>query len=79
MSIGIVKHIMQRIEAATAESAIAVFRVDKTGVLDAVFASTVATRQMIDSGHPDLIGVYHGGMSAGRIEDELNSNVTFAA
>jgi hypothetical protein len=58
MSARSVDLIMNRILTATPESPIAVFRWDKEGLLDAVFACTVATQQRISANDPLLVGVY---------------------
>jgi hypothetical protein len=50
--------IMLRIEKADIDSPMAVFKTDKTGFVDAVFANTVFTQQRIASNDPDLIGVF---------------------
>ena len=72
MSIGKINHIITRIKAATPESPIAVF-IDSTraDLFNAMFASTVATKQLIDSKHPSLIGVYHNKMNIKLIRDEI--------
>ena len=76
MSKGTVDHIITRIEAAEPSSPIAVFRHEEEDKLNAVFASTVKTRGMIDAQHPDLIGVYHRRMDLKQIRRELNAEKT---
>jgi hypothetical protein len=49
---------MKRIEHATPESPIAVFRADVQSMVDSVFASTVVSQQKIRSNDPKLIGVF---------------------
>tara|TARA_R110000851_G_scaffold52554_2_gene125071 strand:+ start:4260 stop:4526 length:267 start_codon:yes stop_codon:yes gene_type:complete len=48
---------MNRIKAAPKNSPIVVFKSDKPGCVDAMFASTVVSQQRIKSGI-DLIGVF---------------------
>jgi hypothetical protein len=56
-----VKQVMDRIKTAPKDSMIAVFH-DKEnleGCVDAVFESTVRTRELIDLPHSDYIGSFH--------------------
>jgi len=57
-----VKHILERIKHATADSSIAVFtiKLNPSGLLDAVFAATVASQQRLRAGDPALLGVWWG-------------------
>jgi hypothetical protein len=58
MSHATLKHIMARIEFATKESPIAVFTSEFKGNLNAVFGSTIYTKQLIASGDKTYIGTF---------------------
>ena len=58
MSHATLKHIMARIEFATKESPISVFASEFKGKLDAVFGSTIHTKQLISSGDKTYIGTF---------------------
>lgn len=74
MSISTVEIIMGRIESATENSPIAVFKLEeKCGKLNAVFGDTVITQQQIKSGHKDLIGVFHKGMDLIAVKRQLQA------
>ena len=66
---------MDRIKGATSQSPIAVFRCDKDNEVNAVFAATVKTQQMIAEKDPNLIGVYDASMNLYEIEQTLRKNV----
>ena len=74
MSIATIEIVMKRIEGAEPNSPIAVFRHEAEDKLNAVFASTVKARGMISAHHPDLIGVYHGGMDLKKIKRDLSEH-----
>ena len=59
MSYGGVDLVMKRIEGATPSSPIAVFKCDKPGQLQALFARTVVTAGLIKTS-PDLVCVFSG-------------------
>lgn len=69
MSKSNLNHVMMRIRGSDISSPIAVFRCNQPNMLDAVFAATVKTQQMLD--HPDLIGVYNGTMNMDQVKREL--------
>jgi hypothetical protein len=71
MSLMTVAHTMDRIKGAIPSSPIAVFRCDKKGEVNAVFADTVKTRQQIADKDPGLIGVYDSSMNLSEIERTL--------
>jgi hypothetical protein len=71
MSEGNLQHVMLRIKSATIKSPIAVFRTDTAGMVNAVFASTAKTHQMIAAKDATLIGVYDKEMDLGVIERKL--------
>lgn len=74
MSISTVEIIMGRIESATDKSPIAVFRLaKKCGKLKAVFGATAITQQQINSGHKDLIGVFHKSMDLSAVKRQLQA------
>ena len=75
MSISKLSQVMLRIEGAEPSSPIAVFRCWKAGMLQAVFADTIQTQQMIAERHPDLIGVFDGTMNQNQIMDQLAGHV----
>lgn len=77
MSNATIENVMIRIKGAPPASKIAVFRCDEHGKLNAVFAATVTTTQLIDSGHPDLIGVYDGTMNLDDVRQELQGRITY--
>lgn len=78
MSISTVPIIMGRIESATEDSPIAVFRPKPGadcpsgigGKLDAVFASTVKSVSLIRSSNR-LVGVFHNAMDASKVKARL--------
>ena len=53
--------IMDRISVATNESPIAVFKVN--GKLDALFASTAETKQLLSTKPSNLVGVFYNTMN----------------
>jgi hypothetical protein len=62
--IGTVQKTMERIEAATEQSQIAVFETTNEHgrpALLSVFAGTVETQRMISCNEPPLVGAFHGG------------------
>ena len=70
-----VRHTMDRIKGATSSSPIAVFRCNEKDKVNAVFAATVKTRQMIADKDPDFIGIYDASMNFLEIERTLRQNV----
>ncbi len=70
MSVSTFPVIMDRIETARPGSAIAVFQHPKRGLLNALFADTVATRAAIERG-VGLVGVYDNTMSKADVKGEL--------
>jgi len=79
MSNGNLQQVMIRINGATPESQIAVFRTDLPEMLNAVFAATVLTQRMIEAKDQTLIGVYDGTMDLQAIKKELAGYVQVAA
>jgi hypothetical protein len=75
MSLMSVMHTMDRIKFATTSSPIAVFRCDKVGLVNAVFANTIQTQRMIEEKDPNLIGVYHSSMDIPEINRALRKSV----
>ena len=75
MSYMSIKHTMDRIKSATSSSPIAVFRCNKEDEVNAVFAATVKTRQMIANKDPNFIGIYDASMNLLEIERTLRQNV----
>ena len=71
MSISDRKTILVRIEAATPESPIAVFRT-KDGKLDAVFADTIVARRRVAQ-DPGFVGKYHKQDDYIRVRAELRN------
>lgn len=69
-----VEIIMGRIEMATEESPIAVFRPPvKCGRLNAVFGATVITKQQIAEGGSNLIGLFHKRMDLVNVKRQLSA------
>ena len=58
-----------RIDSATVYSPIAVFRTEKEGIYNAVFADTVLTANRIADGDSNLIGVFYGTLGATKFRD----------
>ena len=75
MSIMNLDHTMVRIKGATQGSPIAVFRVALPGVVDAVFAATITTQEIIAEGRPDLIGVFDGSMDQKSVRETIEPNI----
>lgn len=75
MSIMNLEHTMVRINGATQDSPIAVFRCALPGVVDAAFAATWTTLQIIEEGHPDLIGVFDGTMDQKWVRETIEPNI----
>lgn len=70
--------VLTRIAGQTSEQPIAVFRHPKPGFLYAVPANTVRTRELVDAGDPNLIGVFdasHIGKIEGTIRHESTLGV----
>ena len=72
MSRATVEQILIRVEAATPESPIAVFKA-RTG-LDAVFASTIKSREAIRNGNK-LVGIFHNKQDLVAVEHTLNQQL----
>lgn len=64
---------MGRIAAATEESPIAVFCTDRRLLLNAVFAGTLKTNELIEGRSRRLIGIYHGRMPLDVVRNELRT------
>lgn len=64
--------VMERIRDASPDSPIAVFRVAKRGYFETMFANTIITRQLIESGNRKFIGAYHGAMDCAEIHKRLS-------
>lgn len=58
MTIATIDTILNRVRGAAPQSPIAIFRSDRLGQFNAVFASTVETQNAIRRNDPNLIGVY---------------------
>ena len=71
MTITTIKGALQRIEVAPQGSPIAVFHSDRPGMVDAVFADTIAVRMRIDRQDPALIGLYDETSKPLSVECEL--------
>lgn len=79
MSISTMQVILGRIKSAQPESPIAVFTCSGTktqGLLDAYFASTVATQRLLTS--PHLVGVYDCQDAPCRVRGELEAAIRSA-
>lgn len=76
MSIASIHIILQRIEAATPESPIAVF-LTPLGDLDAVFANTLLTQRRIQNRDLALIAVYDGDDDMRAVGRDLRDFKTF--
>ena len=72
MSEATLRHVMERIEGATKQSPIAVFRSEFRGKLNAVFGATLHTLQLIDSKDKSYIGSFHKEMDADAIYKKLD-------
>ena len=67
--------VIDRIKIANAGSPIAVFTTEGRGIYEALFASTVKTKEMIDTGHPALLGVFHGDEGVAAFKDIIKHYV----
>lgn len=76
MSIMKLHQLMPRIEGATADSRIAVFKCHIPGQLNAVFGDTVTTQKLIKDNDPSFIGIYHGGMDLSAVARNLRAVIT---
>ena len=65
--------VMNRIKAAPESSPIAVFKSNKSGCVDAMFASTIVSQQRIESG-VGLIGVFDKKSKAKEVYATLKNN-----
>ena len=73
MSIGTVEHILKRIEVATKDSPIAVFKgSSKDRGLDAVFWTT-DTMWRVAEGKSNYIGAFYGTMDMNKIKEILEN------
>jgi len=63
MSLSTINNLLKRIEVATPESQIAVFRTPAkiTDRLDSIFSSTVFSQERIHDDKANLIGIYNKG------------------
>lgn len=76
MSLMKLDHILDRIKGAPKDSPIAVFSgMAGSGELNAVFADTIQTQQLIAKNHPSLIGVFDRHMPLGQIKQTLNQAI----
>lgn len=75
MSKGNMVEIMVRVKGAEPESPIAIFRTPQLTMLNAVFANTVVTQQMIADKDMSFVGVYHNGMDLKDVERELSGKI----
>lgn len=75
MSVSTLQNILLRVRDAAPESPIAVFRCDKPGHLDAVFAATLTTRRLIANGVPGLIGVFDRTMPEREVAAQLRPHI----
>lgn len=64
--------VMGRIEIATKESPIAVFRSEFPEKLNAVFGATVRTKNLIEAKDKDFIGIFDKTMDLYKIEKKLH-------
>jgi hypothetical protein len=72
MSVSDLQQVMIRINGCAPESPIAVFKTNRPGMLDSVFASTIRTQEMMRDENSGLIGVYDGSMNIDRVFSELS-------
>jgi len=72
MAISDVRTIMGRIKVAEQNSPILVRKLNN-GALDAAFADTVESRNIIAAGGSDIVGVYHRNMCPAAIESHLRA------
>lgn len=75
MSYANLEQTLIRIKGATPDSPIAVFKTQVPGSLNAMFAATIKTQEMINENHPDLIGVFDGLMDIPAVKSLLASHV----
>ena len=59
MSVVSIEVALERIKCATKRSPIAVFKTGTPGYVNTMFANTVDTLELIESGDPKFIGTYH--------------------
>jgi len=72
MSIATIPAIMTRINAATIDSPIAVFKSNKSREkLESLFAGTVQTEYRIKKDHKNLVGVFDNSMAPSQVLDTL--------
>jgi hypothetical protein len=64
---------IQRIKGAPTDSPIMVLRIDGSDLVDAVFASTVVSKAMIDAFDDRIIGVFDQTMDMGAIRSALEA------
>ena len=74
MTIALPEVIMKRIRSATKKSPIAVFKTFE-GKLDSVFASTVKTKQRLETNPSNLVGVYDNCMDPRQVLFQLTEAV----
>lgn len=68
-----VAHAIQRIKGAPPDSPIMVMKHDDEGFVNAVFASTVVSQQMLKIDAGQIVGVYHGGMDMSMVRKALEA------
>ena len=72
MSVATIPAIMIRIQAATIDSPIAVFKSNKSrGKLESLFADTIKTEARIEKDHKNLVGVFDNSMAPSQVLDTL--------
>lgn len=74
MSVSTPATIIGRIKEASPLSPIAVFQCHVPGMLNAVFASTVATRELINNNAPGFIGVYDRNCDLAKVKKMLEEH-----
>lgn len=67
---------MQRIKGAPPDSPIMVMKTDENRIVDAVFASTVRSKQMLDAGDDRIVGVFDGTMDTRIVAEAIEAAAT---
>jgi azurin len=62
MTISTVKETINRIRSTRSDSPVVVMTTKKPGKLDVFFYKTVYGHDIVETKHPDLVGVFHRGM-----------------
>lgn len=68
MSYCTLREAIKRISITKSDSPVVVMNTHKPGRLDVFFYKTVYGHDVVSNKHPDLVGVFHAGIPANKVE-----------